>query len=61
MKRTILGGLAALLLPAALAAQQPAASSKPVTDAAGRMSKHFGQLLTSAADEVPADKLGYKP
>jgi len=65
MKRTLLCGLAAILVPGALAAQQPAASSSssssPTTEAARRMSSHFGKLLTASADEVPADKLSYKP
>ncbi len=66
MHRFRLCGLAALLLPGALVAQQSSMSSssmsaRPTADAAARMSKHFGQLLTAAADEVPADKLSYKP
>ncbi|HKK28417.1 MAG TPA: hypothetical protein VKB18_10070 [Gemmatimonadota bacterium] len=62
MKRTLLCGLAAILVPGALAAQQPAASSSsPTTEAARRMSAHFGRLLTASADEVPTDKLSYKP
>jgi DinB superfamily len=62
MTRAPLLGLAVLALPVMLAAQQPAAgSANPTTDAAHRMHTHFAQLLTAAADEVPADKLSYKP
>jgi hypothetical protein len=62
MNRLRFCSLAALLLPGMLAAQQPAASgANPTTEAARQMSAHFGHLLTSAADEVPADKLSYKP
>ncbi len=62
MKRVRLCGLAALLVPGLLAAQQaPASGSNPTTEAAQGMSKHFGQNLMKAADEVPAAKLSYKP
>ncbi len=62
MNRLRLCGLAALLIPGMLVAQQPASSgANPVTEAAQRMNQRYGPLLTSAADEVPADKLGYKP
>ena len=56
-------GVVALLLPAAIAAQQPAAppSANPVSDAARRLNTRYSQFLTAAADQVPADKLGYKP
>ncbi len=62
MNRIRLCGLAALLVPTALLAQQPAsAGANPVTEAAQRMSTHFGGYLMSAADEIPAEKLAYKP
>jgi hypothetical protein len=62
MNRLALFGLAALVLPGVLAAQQPASSGgNPTSEAALGMSKHFGGYLTQAADEVPADKLSYKP
>lgn len=62
MNRLCLCGMAALLMPGVLAAQQPASSgSNPTTDAAKGLSTHFEQNLMSAANEVPADKLSYKP
>ena len=62
MNRLRLCGLAALLVPGVLAAQESASSgSNPTTEAAQRMSSYFGQYLMSAADEVPAEKLSYKP
>ena len=62
MNRLTLFGLAALALPGALAAQQSMSSgASPTAEAALAMSKHFGGYLTQAADEVPADKLAYKP
>jgi uncharacterized damage-inducible protein DinB len=62
MKRTSLFSLVALMVPAALAAQAPGMSNaNPVTAAAQGMSTRFGRLLTEAANDVPADKLSYKP
>ena len=62
MKRTCLFGLAALVLPGALAAQQPTApSANPTTEAARRVGSHVAGYLMSAADQVPAEKLSYKP
>jgi hypothetical protein len=62
MKRTSLFSLVALLVPAALAAQMTGMSNaNPVTAAARGMSTRFGGLLTAAANDVPADKLSYKP
>lgn len=62
MNRIRLLGLAAFLVPGALAAQQMAApAANPVTAAAQGMHKRFSGFLTSAADEIPADKLSYKP
>ncbi|MDP2471358.1 MAG: hypothetical protein Q8W45_07170 [Candidatus Palauibacterales bacterium] len=57
MKRALLFGLAALLVPGALAAQ----SANPTTDAARRLGSRLGGYLMAAADQVPADKLSYKP
>ena len=59
MQRSLLCGLAALLIPGVLAAQQ--AASNPVTDAALQMHGRFGEFLMAAADEVPAEILSYKP
>lgn len=61
MKTLSLAALA-LVVPAALAAQQPAApSANPITDVfRGRiMSLH--RNLAQAFDSIPADKFGYKP
>ena len=58
-----LSGVVALLLPAVIAAQAPMAapSANPVSDAARRLNTRYTQLLSAAADQVPAEKLGYKP
>ena len=60
-----IASVVALVLPALVAAQAPAAmpapSANPVTDATKGMSKRYGNFLTAAAEQVPADKLGYKP
>jgi len=57
-----ISGVVALLFPALLAAQQMAApSANPVSDAARGMNKRYSGFLTAAAEQVPADKLGYKP
>jgi hypothetical protein len=65
MNATRISGAIALLLPALLAAQAPAAAPAPVTDpvstAARGINKRYSGFLTAAADQVPADKLGYKP
>lgn len=62
MNRVALFGLAAVVLPGVLAAQQPKPSgANPTSEAALAMSKHFGGYLTQAAEEVPAGKLSYKP
>lgn len=62
MNRIRFCGLAVLLIPGMLAAQQPPSSgANPVTSAAKAFSGRMGRLLMAAADEVPAGKLGYKP
>jgi uncharacterized damage-inducible protein DinB len=62
MKRLPAFGLAALLIPAALAAQQSSTSSgNPTTEAARWASSRLARYLTSAADQVPAKLLSYKP
>jgi hypothetical protein len=60
MKRTSLFSLFALMVPAALAAQAPG-NANPVTAATRAMSTRFGRFLTEAANDVPVDKLSYKP
>lgn len=49
---------AALLVPATMAAQQPA---NPATEAATRIGGRFARLLMAAADQIPEDMLSYKP
>jgi hypothetical protein len=62
MRRSVLSTVVAVLLPAALAAQQaPAASGNPTVDAAKMIGGRAAKNLMAAADQVPADKLGYKP
>ena len=62
MRRVLSLGFAALLIPAALAAQQSSAPpANPTSQAARQMGSRFGGLLTKASEQVPADKLGYKP
>lgn len=58
--------LAVLLAPAAGLAQQPAASvaappASPVLAAAQSLLDRYGGNITAAAQEMPADKFGYKP
>ncbi|HKI95915.1 MAG TPA: DinB family protein [Gemmatimonadales bacterium] len=53
-----LSGMAALLLPAMLAAQAPA---NPASDAMRMIAGRFSKNLMAAADQVPAAKLSYKP
>jgi uncharacterized damage-inducible protein DinB len=55
-------GIAALLVPGMLAAQQPGtAGSNPTTEAAKQLGARFSRMIVSAAEEVPAEKLAYKP
>jgi hypothetical protein len=55
-------GVVALLVPALVAAQQMAApSTTPVIDAAKRIGGRYSGFLIASAEQVPADKLGYKP
>src|SRR6516164_10150474 len=60
-----ISGAVALLLPALLAAQAPASAPamnpNPVATAAQRINTRYSGFLLAAADQVPADKLGYKP
>lgn len=64
MKSIRLLSLAALALPMALAAQQPAPAGPPVNPMATAF-KNSGarnaRLLMQAFDSIPADKFGYKP
>ena len=62
MRRSVLSTVVAVLLPAALAAQQaPMASTNPTVDAAKMTGGRAAKNIMAAADLVPAYKLGYKP
>ncbi len=58
MKRLRILGLAALMIPAALAAQRP---TNPTTEAAQWTGSRLARYLESAADQVPSKLLSYKP
>lgn len=62
MRKHVLA-LAALLLPAALAAQQPAGTppANPVTQAFKASGTRYAGWLTAAFDSIPAGKYGYRP
>ena len=56
--------LAALVLPVALGAQQPAApqpTANPITQAFKTSGGRYAGWLTAAFDSIPAAKYGYKP
>jgi hypothetical protein len=61
--RTHVLAVAALVLPMALAAQQPAAapSANPITQAFKASGTRYAGWLTAAFDSIPASKYGYKP
>src|SRR5258708_37543893 len=63
MKSIHLMCAAALALPGALAAQQPAAQSpaNPITTVFKNSGARNAALLTTAFDSIPAAKYGYKP
>lgn len=62
MRHSVRSTVLAILLPAALAAQQTAmASGNPTVDAARMTGGRAGKNIMAAADQIPADKLGYKP
>jgi uncharacterized damage-inducible protein DinB len=56
-------GLAALVLPMALGAQQPAATppANPITASFQAFATRYGNWLTAAFDSIPASKYGFKP
>jgi hypothetical protein len=61
-----LASLAALVLPAALAAQQPSApqqqsTANPITQSYKAFGSRYGAWLVAAFDSIPASKYGYKP
>jgi hypothetical protein len=61
--RKIVLTLVALVLPAALGAQQPAATpaANPITQAFKTSGSRYAGWLTAAFDSIPAAKYGYKP
>jgi hypothetical protein len=63
MKRIRMLTVAALALPMALAAQQPAAPppANPMTMAYKQFSNRYSTWLVAAFDSIPASKYGYKP
>lgn len=65
MKHVLRFTLAALALPAGLAAQQPApaakpADTRPLITAAQQIVDRYGKNITAAANEMPADKYSFK-
>jgi hypothetical protein len=62
MKRILILAVAALVGPAALAAQQPAAATaNPITTAFKTSGARYAGWLTTAFDSIPASKYGFKP
>jgi len=64
MKRIHVLAVAALVLPAALTAQQPAPAqppANPITLAFKTSGARYAGWLTSAFDSIPASKYGFKP
>lgn len=67
MKSIRVLGVAAMVLPMALAAQKPAAppqlptTTNPITQSFRAFSSHYGGWLMAALDSIPASKYGYKP
>ena len=60
MKNSRLLAVAALVLPMALAAQQPAAPN-PITTSFKGSGTQYARWLTAAFDSIPASKYSYKP
>jgi hypothetical protein len=60
MKKIRFAAIAALVLPAALSAQQPAAPD-PITSAFKGTGAQYARWLTAAFDSIPANKFSYKP
>ena len=62
MKRFCMLSISALVVPMALAAQQPTAPQPdPMTAAYKAFGTRYAGLLTAAFDSVPASKYGFKP
>lgn len=58
MKRMLICAVIAALAPLAASAQQ---SSNPVSDSVRQMVAQHAKAIIAAAEEMPADKYGYKP
>jgi uncharacterized damage-inducible protein DinB len=61
MKRFLIVVAIAAFVPLAAKAQGAAASSNPVSDSVKQMVAQHAKAIIAAADEMPADKYGYKP
>ncbi|MFZ0212461.1 MAG: DinB family protein [Candidatus Acidiferrales bacterium] len=61
MKRILICAVIAALAPLAAQAQDAAASTNPVSDSVKQMVAQHAKAIIAAADEMPADKYGYKP
>jgi len=61
MKRLRMLGLAALVIPTALAAQASSSPANPTTQAAEWTGSRLAGYLEKAADQVPTKLLSYKP
>ena len=59
--KKLMGHALVLLCATAMAAQQGGSSSNPVSDSVRAMIGRQAKNLTAAAEEMPADKYGYKP
>ncbi len=68
MRTAILATMAFMLMPIAATAQQPAAPAaagapemNPVSNAVRKILERQSKNIVAAAEEMPADKFGYKP
>jgi len=68
MRTAILAAIAFMLMPIAATAQQPAAPAaagapemNPVSNAVRKILERQSKNIVAAAEEMPADKFGYKP
>lgn len=68
MRTTVLAAMVLCLMPLAATAQQPAApasagalETNPVSSAVRKILERQSKNIVAAAEEMPADKFGYKP
>jgi hypothetical protein len=62
VKRFLLGAAIAVLCPMLTGAQQSASkSSSPISDTLRELTARYSKNMIGAADEMPADKYGFKP